>query len=96
MGGRGSTRWGHRGDYVPPLRISEATVIRVSWLFRELHPQEGTALVGRIPSSSATPVDFTIDAKSLPATVFFRFSEAIRAAGMTLPADTNLWLHGHS
>lgn len=92
MGGRGSTRWRYRGDYVPPLTINEATEIRASGIFRELRPQEGRALGGQIGSSRAGPVDFTIDATSCPVTVFLRFSQLLRAAGIPVPADTSVWV----
>jgi hypothetical protein len=92
MGGQGSIRWKYRGDYVPPLTISEATEIRLSRLLRRLCPQEGRCLEGRLDSTSAGPVDFSIDGTSWPVTVFLRFSDRLRAAGLALPNDTSLWM----
>jgi hypothetical protein len=92
MGGRGSTRWKSRGDHVPPLTINEAVEIRASWVFRELRPRAGRARRGQIRCSSAGPVDFTIDATSGPVTVFLRFSESLRMAVATVPADTSVWV----
>lgn len=48
MGGKGSTRWGYRGDYVPPLTIDEATEIRASRLFRQQPPELGRSVGGRL------------------------------------------------
>jgi hypothetical protein len=46
MGGKGSTRWGYRGDYIPPLTTREATEIRASRLFGLRPPQVGRAVQG--------------------------------------------------
>lgn len=53
MGGRGSTRWNYRGDYVPPLTIVEAMEIRASSLFKVLCPQEGRRQDAQLSCSSA-------------------------------------------
>ena len=92
MGGRGSSRWGYRGDYVPKLTINDATEIRARGIFRQLSPREGRALHGRIEFTSAGPVDFTIDATSSPVTVSLRFSESLRAAGISLPTNARVWV----
>jgi hypothetical protein len=93
VGGTGSTRWACRGDYMPPLTIHEAIDIQIQGIFRELRPLEGESLEGQIGCSRAGPVDFTIDATSYPLTVFLRFSESLRAAVRTIPADTSVWVH---
>jgi hypothetical protein len=92
MGGKGSTRWGYRGDYVPPLTIHEASEIRARGLFRQQPPQIGRSVEGRLEASTVGPVDFTIDGTNWPVTVRLRFSESLRAAGLALPEDTSLWL----
>lgn len=92
MGGRGSTRWGYRGDYVPPLTIHEATEIRTSRLWRQQPPQIGRSVEGRLQASSVGPVDFTIDGTCSPVTVSLRFSESLRASGLSIPNDVTFWL----
>ena len=92
MGGRGSTRWGYRGDYIPPLTTHDAIEIRASRLFRRHPPEVGRSFEGHLDGSSVGPVDFTIDGTCRPVTVNLRFSERLRAGGVAIPVDVSFWL----
>lgn len=61
VGGTGSTRWGWRGDYMPPLTIYEAIEIRAKGIFQELRPLEGKALKGPPPTSNGGHIDQTFE-----------------------------------
>jgi hypothetical protein len=92
VGGKGSTRWGYRGDYVPALTTHDAIEVRSTRLFHVVRPQEGRCLAGRLESSACGPLEFKIDGTSWPVTVRLYFSPQLRTAGVSLPNDTSLWL----
>ena len=92
MGGRGSTRWNHRGDYVPALATNDAFEIRATRLFRIARPERGRTLDGRLEGTASGPVTFTIDATGWPVTLHLHFSPELRAAGLSIPNDTSIWL----
>jgi hypothetical protein len=92
VGGRGSTRWGYRGDYVPRPGIEEAFELRASRLLRSLHPHSGRCLTGQVDSAGLGPLEVKVDGSSWPITAFLCFSKRLRAAGLSLPEDTSIWL----
>jgi hypothetical protein len=96
VGGRGSTRWGYRGDYVPRPGIEEAFELRASRLLRSLHPHSGRCLTGQVDSAGLGPLEVKVDGSSWPITAFLCFSKRLRAAGLSLPEDTSIGCCRHS